>query len=982
MTPYQKRVVAQGRGRKDRLLYNIWWNATEHPLEIELEMIRGGGQWEKQGVKFGNGLTFHYKKAVEIIWPEIKQHRWFDKFLETWLTHKYMGVLGPASSGKTLCAAIVHLIDYYAFPHNTTILICSTTKESLENRIWGEIKKWHRLARERVRWLTGNLIEGRTRLVTDHRDDAEDGRDFRNGFCFPSGTLVDTPNGPSQIETLQVGDIVINALGIGTITDTQTRRVKRLVRVNYSGRYFECTPDHRILTTLGWKKAVDLTTYDTVLSGNETVQVMWQSATTGIPKQEVLQRRLSKLLASETLQVLSEDVSTNKPEASLVDTYNGVLLKTLREPLGISPQRMSNNNEALCALWENHVRCSHYQNVLFHPMSQPATNTTVSTMRKGIPVHSGIPEETTHSFLQSTMQKNGRRSVKLEEENKTHNSGIGGMEPVSRIHHALPFPNRTENQERVESLVPDGYCVSETKTGCGDRRGNTPGTEKEVERRKTNGNTQPIRVESVEILEPSGDERFDARQGGYLVHNITVSGHPSYSVAGVIVHNCGVPLKKGNVYVGMSEFLGIKNDRIRLCGDELQCCPKSFLDVTVNLSGNRDFKCTGMGNPADTLDALGILCEPHASLGGWESGLDQTPKTKTWNTRFENGVCLQLPGSDCPNMDAKENEEVPFPFLITRQKMKADASTWGKDDWHYKMFDEGMMPRGQGSRRVITRQLCIKHGAMESPVWKNHIRTKIGCLDAAYRAVGGDRCVFGELHFGEERDDENISGEELAESVINQRIITRSPKPILALASVSIIPIEAFASESPEDQIVTFVKKRCEEHGIPPSHFFFDSGMRTSLVTSFSRLWSNMVNPIDCGGRPTERTVSDNINMMCCDYYSKFITELWWSVRLIIESGQFRGMTEDVMQEGCSREWKMVGANKIEVESKSDMKEKTGRSPDLFDMLAVGCEGARRLGFVIRKLANKECVNLDDGWKRDLKHKAHDRFKAKQLVHS
>lgn len=626
MNALQKRMA--GTQRKEIELYGLFWERTKHPLSVEFDMIRAGGEWiKKDGTKAGNGLTFHYKKAISIIWPEIKQHRWFDLFIDTWLKYKYIGVLGPKNSGKTHCAAIVHLVDYYAFSSKTTILICSTTKESLENRIWGEIKKWHRVARARFRWLPGNLIEGRTRLVTDDREESVEGRDFRNGII-------------------------------------------------------------------------------------------------------------------------------------------------------------------------------------------------------------------------------------------------------------------------------------------------------------------------------------------------------------------GVPLKKGNTYVGMSEFLGIKNERMRLCGDELQCCPRSFIDVTANLSGNRNLKVLGMGNPADTTDSLGILCEPHPTLGGWDSGIDQTPKTKTWRTRFENGICLQLPGSDCPNLDVDENAEVPFPFLITRQQLTSDAITWGKDDWHYTMFDEGRMPRGQGSRRVITRQLCIKHGAMEPPVWKGPARTKIGFLDAAYRAVGGDRCVFGELQFGEENDTETISGEELAEAIINQQSPLGPKKMILALISTQVIPIEAMTTDSPEDQIVAFVKVQCEQRGIPPKNFFFDSGMRTSLVSAFGRLWSNHVNPIDCGGRPTERMVSNNINVMCCDYYSKFITELWYSVRLIVECGQFRGMTEDVMLEGCAREWKMVGANKIEVETKADMKEKTGRSPDLFDALAVGVEGARRLGFIIRKLANKEYDYIDDGWKRDLKRKNFDAMKSRSLVHS
>lgn len=595
---------------------------------IHLYFIFKGGQWESKkypGHIVGKGLFFHYKAAIAEIWPSIKQHRWFDTFLENWIKHKYVGVLGPKNSGKTCGAAVFHLVDYYAFPSNTTVLVCSTTKEMLENRIWGEIKKLHRMAKQKYSWLPGNLIEGKQRIVTDDRDEATEGRDFRNGMM-------------------------------------------------------------------------------------------------------------------------------------------------------------------------------------------------------------------------------------------------------------------------------------------------------------------------------------------------------------------GIPLKKGGTYVGISDIIGIKNKRKRLCGDELQCLPKAFIDSTANfMEPGADCKVTGLGNPADTTDSLGVLCEPHTSLGGWEGGIDQTPKTKTWKTRFENGICVQLPGSDSPNNDVKPDEPIPFPFLMTRQQMEEDARTWGKEDWHYTMFNEGRMPRGQGSRRIITRQLCLRHRALEEPKWANPNRTKITFLDAAYRSVGGDRCVFGELDFGDEAFEPETAGEVDVSGLISQRKDNPERRQILALIDLMVIPIKPSDFESPEDQIVMFVKGQHEVRGIPPENHFYDAGMRTSLVTAYGRLWTPKVNSIDFGGKPTERRVSANIDVSCRDYYSKFVTELWFSVRLIVEAEQFRGMTEEVMLEGCAREWKTVMGNKIEVETKAEMKEKTGRSPDLFDALVAGVEGARQKGFQIRRFGSALRTKTDDRWKRELRDKAQSLWKQSQL---
>jgi hypothetical protein len=380
-----------------------------------------------------------------------------------------------------------------------------------------------------------------------------------------------------------------------------------------------------------------------------------------------------------------------------------------------------------------------------------------------------------------------------------------------------------------------------------------------------------------------------------------------------------------------------------MLADELQFLPRQFVDSISNMNKNPYFKCVGSGNPKDTTDALGVLCEPAAHLGGWDGGIDQVPKTKTWEIRFPHGICIQLCGSDSPNLDGKMG--IP---LITQEQIDTDIKFYGKDSIQYSMMDMGMMPRGQGNRRVITRNMCLKFGAMEEPVWATTEHTKVGFVDAAYRGVGGDRTVFGELQFG----------------------LNSEGKNILTLIDTMVLPIRDIPGDMPEDQIAVQVRAQCEIRKIAPDHVFFDSTGRGSLMSAFARLWSPHVVPVEFGGKCSDRNVATGIDVACCDYYSKFVTELWYSVRLVIECGQFRGMTEEVMMEGCMREWTFVGSNKIEVETKDKMKLKSGRSPDLFDALAAGVEGARRLGFQIERITDRRRTREEERWKVDLKERA------------
>lgn len=408
---------------------------------------------------------------------------------------------------------------------------------------------------------------------------------------------------------------------------------------------------------------------------------------------------------------------------------------------------------------------------------------------------------------------------------------------------------------------------------------------------------------------------------------------------------CGVPCKKGGSYIGLGSFAGIKNKRLRLVADECHLMSRVFVDAISNLNKNADFKCVAMGNPKDTTDALGVICEPAAHLGGWDGGIDQAPKTKTWPTRFDQGICVQLVGSDSPNLDG----QLGIP-IIDQKAIDADIAFYGKESLQFTMMDEGRMPRGQGLRRVITRQMCYKFGAMEEAIWKDDKRTRIGFLDAAYGSVGGDRCVYGELEFG----------------------LDPNGRQLLQLLKTMIVPVSVEVNELPEDQIAMFVKAQCEASNIPPQQFGFDSTGRGTLVGAFGRLWSPNVVPIEFGGRPSERQVTwipSDQKITCREYYSKFVSELWYSVALIIQSSQFRGMTEEMMAEGSMREWGIVGANKIEVEPKDKMKVKTGRSPDLFDALVSGVEMARRLGFVITMAIAKGALKIDDGWRQRLKER-------------
>lgn len=417
----------------------------------------------------------------------------------------------------------------------------------------------------------------------------------------------------------------------------------------------------------------------------------------------------------------------------------------------------------------------------------------------------------------------------------------------------------------------------------------------------------------------------------------------------------GIPCIVGQRFIGLGKYVGIKNKHVRLIADEAQFMQASFLESFSNLEKNPDFKAVILGNPLDPLDSLGKAAEP---VEGWSS-IGEPAKTTTWKTKFKDGICVNLVGTDCPNFDFPQDEPPRYPYLICQSSIDSTVSFYGKKSQQYFTQCVGIMKTGLISRRVINRELCKQFHAFDTVIWATTKRTKIYAVDAAYGNIGGDRCVGGKIEFG--RD-------------ISNRIVIEVGTPV-------IIPVQYSAGGvQSEDQIAEYVKTECEQYGIPADCVFFDSTGRGSLGTSFARLWSADVNPVEFGGNPTTRPVCQDIYIvddktkarrlkLCSEHYSKFVTELWFSVRYSIESDQLRNLPVDVMEEGCQREWKIVKGNKIEIESKVEMKERTGRSPDLFDWLATALEGARRKGFMISKLANEQ-ISTNREWMKELERKS------------
>lgn len=462
-------------------------------------------------------------------------------------------------------------------------------------------------------------------------------------------------------------------------------------------------------------------------------------------------------------------------------------------------------------------------------------------------------------------------------------------------------------------------------------------------------------------------ERYDWLPGHYLESRIAITtdelddgDFEKRTVRDMRKAIVGIPCMQGGHFVGLGKYCGIKQKHVMVVADELQFMGASFLTAFSNLDANEDFQAICLGNPNDIMDQLGKAAEP---IDGWGTHMEPE-KTAVWQTRFMGGKCINLIGTDSPNFDVPPDQPTPFKFLISRKTIESTAAFFGKDSIEFYSQCKGCMRISQLSRRVISRELCRQAGVFEDVDWEGPDRTKIAGLDAAY---GGDRCVCGHIEFGRE-----VGG-----------------KTVIKVYPPQLVPVKVGADVPPEQGIAEWCRDYCAGKNIPPENFFHDSTGRGSLGTYLARVWSDKCNPVEFGGEPTNRPVSLDMYWLdpktharrlktCKEHYRKFVTELWFSVRYAIESAQLRSLPEEVMEEGCMREWQLTKDSRIELETKQEMKDRVGRSPDMFDWLSICVEGARRRGFNVSKLANETGNSLSWTWLKKLsedsrkKEHAHD----------
>jgi hypothetical protein len=185
-----------------------------------------------------------------------------------------------------------------------------------------------------------------------------------------------------------------------------------------------------------------------------------------------------------------------------------------------------------------------------------------------------------------------------------------------------------------------------------------------------------------------------------------------------------------------------------------------------------------------------------------------------------------------------------------------------------------------------------------------------------------------------------------------------------------VIQLSANAAQEFDVQLAEKVVDICRRYGVEPKRFGMDvSGDGGRVGQAIIREWlrfdpnGHSIALISSMGKPTDRIAADVDKRPCNEVYDRLVSEYFFSVYHGLKAKVIYGLdpASDLGRELCLRRWRTKN-KKMSIETKDDLKGRTGYSPDLSDSFIYMVEMARRYGLVF--IGTDKTVPTDRFWAR------------------
>ena len=411
-----------------------------------------------------------------------------------------------------------------------------------------------------------------------------------------------------------------------------------------------------------------------------------------------------------------------------------------------------------------------------------------------------------------------------------------------------------------------------------------------------------------------GEDWFEVR-----AHDMSIRPNDGKKADKYIIE--GIATDKGQEAVEKIQGNHSRNRR-HVIIDEAQGTPAAIFEAAANLMTDPDFRMAMLANPTKRYSEFGTWCEPE---GGW-SEIDPEVDLHWETTR--GGVCLRLDGLKSPNI---KHNTVHFPFLIRPEYLEKVKKGYGEGSPRWWTFVRGWFAP-EGLAGVVVPQSVLQKA--EATHNYDMPPTKIAALDPAFE--GGDQCSLMIGEFGK-------SGE--TEYAIN--VVSSDP-----------VKVKVTEKSDPLDYLIAHeVMRICKHENVEPENLILDTtGAGRGVAAILAKEWGP-VQRCGFGEKCSDRLVRSSEIETAHEQFDRFVSELWWTIRVWMEEGHIGGVNaslKNLRAQLVARQYETVRDKKISVEPKKEMKNRLGYSPDEGDTLALLIELVRRKGGVAgKKNSNK-----------------------------
>lgn len=132
----------------------------------------------------------HRREIIKELWPQEEWHDWSERRIKSLTLSNFVIWQAPASAAKSADAAKMAIEYWLEAPHETSVIVCSTTMQSLRRRIWAEVVSHFKQLDPRKYGKIGELLDASC-LV---RWDPGDSRHGIFGVAVEDGPVEDAVN--------------------------------------------------------------------------------------------------------------------------------------------------------------------------------------------------------------------------------------------------------------------------------------------------------------------------------------------------------------------------------------------------------------------------------------------------------------------------------------------------------------------------------------------------------------------------------------------------------------------------------------------------------------------------------------------------------------------------------------------------------------------------------------------------------------------